>query len=84
VIKVTSDVKDNGDEKTNSVLSSIKDVLVYLETPNESRAEEKSLKLFDNVKAEIYNKYKDKITEEQAEKLTIAMFQVLIDMNKAE
>ena len=68
----------------NPVRSSIKDVLIFLETPKEFRTEDKGLKLFKNVKTEIYNKYKDKITEEDAEKLTIATFQVLTDMLKAD
>ena len=68
----------------NPLRSSIKDVLNFQETPKEFRTEDKGLELFNNVKTEIYNKYKDKITEEDAEKLTIAMFQVLTDMLKAD
>jgi hypothetical protein len=83
VIEVANDVTEPKIVETEKrVQSAIGEILDFISTPKEFRTPEKAQVIYDRLKAELLVEYKGKITEEDADKLAIATFQVILDMFK--
>ena len=83
VIEVANGVTEPKIVETDKrVRSAIGEIFDFISTPKEFRTPEKAQAVYDHVKAELLAKYKDQITEEDADKLAIATFQVILDMFK--
>jgi hypothetical protein len=84
VIKVTRDVTIKGDlKKGGSLHDSFIEIFDYIELPKEQKTLDSGNDLFESVKANILEKYKDKgVDEHKANEITIAVFQIVLEMIK--